>query len=378
MTWQETLQNYFKTHPTLNDENRGWLQKNVLLDLDQLIEDMSADQIVTVFNRKVKGANVLNNSLLIRTLIWQGLGQILAGLRDPLMGNLRSFWYEFADPIYSGNDLYQELSSQKDPEFKAFLVSRQQKAIQALLRRKPALVSALGPVPPSGLMKPPSDSGIPSISQLETKMAKRSHIENLCEDCIQEFVTREIFRYQGPFQFMNHNKGAGLVGSRASLLFFVEKEGLKDKYCSRYFKKYNISVLWSEGQPSFLMCESFADQLRAKKVARIAFGGLVDYDAAGFSIARTYRNHFEKLGFATKGFTILTTPALFTEASLEKKSSPIDRPGITKDKKTMNDKWFAETGGINGKRRGIHVNHATESRVDKAVEAWYRQAIKFK
>ena len=44
----------------------------------------------------------------------------------------------------------------------------------------------------------------------------------------------------------------------------------------------------------------------------------------------------------------------------------------------MNDKWFAETGGINGKRRGIHVNHATGSRVDKAVEAWYQQAIKLK
>jgi len=99
------------------------------------------------------------------------------------------------------------------------------------------------------------------------------------------------------------------------LLFFVEKQGLKKKYCDRYFKKYNISVLWSEGQPSFLMCEDFADQLRAKKVSRIAYGGLVDYDASGYSIARTYRSHFEKLGFATKGFTILTTPALFTSSA---------------------------------------------------------------
>ena len=351
----------------------------MLLDLDLLIDEMSRDQIIATFSRKVKGQNVLNNSLLVRTLIWQSMGLILAGVEDPPMGNLRSFWYQFADPIYTRHLLYEGMSSSKDPEFKAFLVLKQQKAIQSVIRRHPAVISAIGPIPASGLMKPPPGQGIPSIAQLETKTAKQSHIENLCEDCLQEFVTQEIFRYQGPFKFENHNEGAGLIGSRASLLFFVEKQGLKKKYCDRYFKKYNISVLWSEGQPSFLMCEDFADQLRAKKVSRIAYGGLVDYDASGYSIARTYRSHFEKLGFATKGFTILTTPALFTERSLAEDSEPIDKPDASKDKKkTMNDKWFAETGGINGKRRGIHVNHAMMSRVDKAVEAWYQQAIKLK
>lgn len=379
MAWQEALQNYFQTHPTLNDENRAWLQKNVLMDLDQLIREMSRDQVVTLFSRQVKGSNVLNNSLLIRTLTWQSMGQILAGDEDPLMGNLRSFWYKFADPVYVRHRLYDELSSHKDTGFRTFLVSLQQKAVKTLIRRNPAIMSAIGPLPRTGLMKPPPGQGIPSIAELETKRAKKSHIQNLCEDCIQEFVENRIFRYQGPFQFTNHNEGAGLVGSRASLLFFVEKQGLKKKYCDRYFKKYNISVLWSEGQPSFLMCEDFADQLRAKKVSRIAYGGLVDYDASGYSIARTYRSHFEKLGFATKGFTILTTPALFTERSLAEDSEPIDKPDASKDKKkTMNDKWFAETGGINGKRRGIHVNHAMMSRVDKAVEAWYQQAIKLK
>ena len=75
MAWQEALQNYFQTHPTLNDENRAWLQKNVLMDLDQLIREMSRDQVVTLFSRQVKGSNVLNNSLLIRTLTWQSMGK---------------------------------------------------------------------------------------------------------------------------------------------------------------------------------------------------------------------------------------------------------------------------------------------------------------
>ena len=173
MTWQEALENYFETHPTLNDENRAWLQKNVLLDLDQLIREMTRDQVVNVFNRKVKNTNVINNSLLIRTLVWQSMGQILVGDEDPLMGNLRSFWYKFADPVYVRNELYQELSSRKDAGFKAFLVKLQQKAVKTLMRRNPSLLSAIGPLPASGLMKPPPGQGIPSIAELETKRAKK-------------------------------------------------------------------------------------------------------------------------------------------------------------------------------------------------------------
>lgn len=335
MTWKEALDEYFLKHETLNQENRAWLIQNVLLNAD-LIREMDRQQILDTFTRNGK----LNNTLLVMTLVWQCLGLILCGREDPLMGNIRSFWYKFADPVFVKNKLYDHLRD--DRAFRAFLE-------QVIVRNQRLLDRA-------------------SITR-----AKKGYIQNLCEDVIQAYVENKVFRYQGPFQFANHNAGAGLIGSRASLLFFVEKEGLKKKYCERYFQKYGISVLWSEGQPSLLTCEYFGDQLQAKKVRRIAFGGLVDYDPPGYAIARTYRRHFEKLGFETKGFTILTTPEVFTDRALAEDSEDLDT--AYPHSKTMNDAWFEQTKGIHGKRRCIHVNHAMMSRVDKAVEAWYQSAI---
>lgn len=337
-TWREALEQYYQTHETLNEENRAWLKSHVLMDVD-LIADMTREQVLATFSRNGK----FNHTLFVLTMIWQALGLILCGQEEPLNDNIRGFWYGIADPLYLKFGLYGQLNT-GDEAFRHFL------ELRAVKR------------------------GLLDFSDLRAdSRAKKTYIQDLCGDCLQEFVEQRIFRYQGPFQFHSHIESAGLIGSRASLLFFVEKEGLKDKYCYRYFEKYNISVLWGEGQPSLLTCECFGDQLLAKKVRRIAFAGLVDYDPAGYAIARTYPRHFEKLGFEVKGFTILTTTALFTEKALAEYSEDIDL--AHPKKKAMNDAWFKETNGINGQRRAIHVNKAMMSRVDKAVDAWYQKAI---
>ncbi len=337
-TWREALEQYYQTHETLNEENRAWLKSHVLMDID-LVESMERKALILAFTRNGK----FNHTLFIHTVIWQYLGLILSGEAEPLNDNVRGVWYTILDPIYLKFNLYGVITVDDDT-FRFFLELRSAKR------------------------------GVLDFSELRAdSRAKKSYIQELCGDCLQNFVEQRIFRYQGPFQINSSKEGAGLIGSRASLLFFVEKEGLRKKYCERYFDKYNISVLWGEGQPSLVTCEFFGDQLRAKKVSRIAFAGLVDYDPAGFSIARTYPRHFEKLGFEVKGFTILTSPALFTERALEEYSEDIDL--AHPKKKTMNDAWFKETNGIDGKRRSIHINKAMMSRVDKAVDAWYKTAI---
>lgn len=78
------------------------------------------------------------------------------------------------------------------------------------------------------------------------------------------------------------------------------------------------------------------------------------------------------MGFETKGFNILTTTDLFTDRALELYSEDIDQAHPTHK---IDDAWFKETNSINGKRRSIHVNKAMKSRVDKAVDAWYHNAI---
>lgn len=337
-TWKEALDEYYQSHPTLNDENRAWLRKNVLLDAPRIdqIEDRNTVIALCSNNSRRK----FNNTLFVRTVLWQTLGLILASEIEAVPGNVRGLWYDYVDPMYQMFDLYGDITVEV-PEFRSFLEERAQR-----------------------------HRGLLNLNQLRaTSRAKESYIEKMVGDCFKDFVINQILRYNGPFKIQDHLGGAGLVGSTGSLLFIVEKIGLMD-YCTRYFEKYNISVLWGRGEPSLATCEYFGDQLKAKRVKRINYAMLVDYDPPGYLIARTYPRHFETFGFETKGFTILTSTELFTAAALEKYSEDIDKKGHKK----INDAWFKETNGIHGKRRSIHVNKATKSRVDKAVSAWYKTA----
>lgn len=340
MTWKEALDEYYQSHPTLNDDNRAWLRKNVLLDAPR-IDELERKQVLALFGTtNAKGKFEFNNTLFVRTMLWQTLGHILVGEIEPVSGNVRGLWYDYIDPMYQLFQLYGDITLE-EPEFRLFLEERSQR-----------------------------HRGLLNLAELRaTSRAKKSYIEKLVGDCFKDFVANQILRYNGPFKIQDHLGGAGLVGSTGSLLFIVEKEGLVD-YCYRYFDKYNISVLWGRGEPSLATCEYYSDQLKAKRIKRINYAMLVDYDPPGYLIARTYPRHFQIFGLETKGFTILTTPELFTAAALENYSEDIDKSGHKK----INDDWFKETNGINGKRRCIHVNKATKSRVDKAVDAWYKTA----
>lgn len=329
MTWQDALAKYYQSHQTLDESNRAWLQAEVVMDAP-LLEEMTREQIVATF--QVKGR--MSHARLIRTLVWQALGLILCGREDPLRGNLRSFHYRFSAPLYESLSLYTAVS-EKDPRFQEYLASD------------------------------------PDCERGET--AQEGYIDNLCEDVFAEYVAHKIFRYQGPFEVKNANEGKSRLGEgRASLLFFTEKEGLED-YCIRYHDEYRISTMVSRGQPSLVTAEYFADELRAKKIARVNLVGLVDWDPAGFLIAESYRRNFEQLGFGIKGFEILTSLDLFTEHALKTKS--YDLTTVNPRRKEIVRKWFDKTKGINGECRGIYANHARQNRVDKKFKDWYQDQV---
>ena len=327
MNWQEALNTYYQTHPTLNEQSRQWLQDEVVMDAP-LIEEMTREQILSTF--RVNGE--MSHARHIRTLVWQSMGLILCGREDPLKGNLRSFHYRFSGPIYSGNDLYTEVSD-KDPRYQEYLATLDTDEL---------------------------DRG---------DTAEKGYIGNLGEDVFQEYVEHKIFRYQGVFQVKDANEGKCRLGEgRASLIFFTEKEGLM-AYCKRYHEDYRISTMASRGQPSLVSAEYFSDELKAKKIKRLALIGLVDWDPAGFLIASTYRRNFERQGFEIKNFTILTRLDLFTEHALKTKSYPLN------PEKTITKKWLELTGGIHGECRGIYANHAREGRVDRVFNDWYQDQV---
>lgn len=328
MTWQEALQDYFDK---LKPEPQQWLRKWVLLDAPLLAEIEDTESLTALFRQKGK----LVHTALLRTLVWQTLGLVLAGIEEPVRGNIRSFWYNFIDPLYSRHKLYKEIRSD-DPSFQRFL----EQADETLLRG-------------------PEDQ------------VKKTYTADLNEQTIQEFVFAGIFKYSGPFEFQDSKPGQALVGrGTASIVLFCEKEGLLNLIKEAY-QDHGISIMCSNGNPSTLSLELFSDQLKAKKIANLSLGGLVDYDPQGFIIADDYLEKFQAFGFKIRSFTMLTSLALFTDKALAEDYNDLEKVSPNKEKQTQ--AWFEKTGGIHGKRRSIHLNKASKPRIRKAWTQWINE-----
>lgn len=333
MTWQEALQQYYANGPGMDDSKRAWLQKNVDLDAPLLVEE-TQDGLIALFAKDGE----LNHTRLLRTLVWQTFGQILAGERAKFTGNLRSFWYEVSQPLYHRTGLFGKILEMLDlvdvPRWFRFWQEQEDSK---------------------------DDRGL---------TAKAKYINKTGETVFHEFVKQRIFRYQD-IGFRDKTAHLKLIGGGyASLIFFVEKEGLFEKYCQTYYDKYHISVIAGNGFPSAIGMEYFSDQLRAKKIKNVGLAGATDYDPFGTGIFNTYVDFFTEEGFGIKSATILTTPELFTEKALAEES--VDLDAEYPHKKTQIDAWMAITNGIHGLRRGIHVDAASSPRMHKKVDQWYK------
>lgn len=332
MTWQEALQEYFEN---LNPPQQQWLQEQVLLDAP-LLQDV---EDVAIFSALFPFQGRLNHTAFLKTLVWQTLGLVLCGEEDPCHGNIRSFWYNYVDPLYSRHKLYKTIRSD-EPFYREFLEELDDD--DKILR---------GP---------------------ENQIKKRSTLK-LSETTIQDFVMAGIFKYSGPFQFKDSKSGQALVGrGTASIILFCEKEGMLN-FVKEAYQQHGISIFCSNGNASSLSLEVFADQLKAKGIVNVSPGGLVDYDPSGFGIYSDFLKKLIAFGFNIRRFTRLTSLQLFTEKSLATKYNDLNLETLPKNKRALAKAWFEETGGIHGLPRSIHINKASKARIRKAWNQWIKE-----
>lgn len=337
MTWKQEADNYFKTHETLNDENRAWLKANVDLDCKTLLLKMSRDQILGVGTDPK--TNAFSASRLARTLVWQTLARVLAKEIKPRCGNIRAFYYNYLDPLLVTFNLYKEL--RHDPEFQAFT--------RALTEDFPY-------------------ERYTRAELVEKVEISKSYAQDLNEDVLRDFVKHKIFKYSGPFLFPDTEAGYRLIGtSNASLFVVIEKDGLWD-LARGYWSQYGITVMTSKGNPSWVATEYLADQLAAKKIKHVRMATIVDWDPGGACIAEDYKAKLENFGFRVSS-TMITKPSLFLKSVLKGADDLSHLKNKAKQK--LVDEWFEKTGGIDGRKAGIHVNLAVTERIDKAVDDWF-------
>lgn len=330
MTWQEALDQYFKQLP---EAQQSWLRKHVVLDAPLLNDLPDVSALVALF----PFGSHLSHTAMLKTFVWQKLGQVLSGEHDPIDGNIRGFWYQHTDPFYVHFKLYEQVKL-SSAEFKPIVAN-----LRADLECKELFLRG-------------TDEQI-----------KKASVIDLNQGVIQDFVLAQIFKYSGPFKFKDSKSGQALVGrGTASIILYCEKEGLFE-FIRKAYDEQKISVYCSNGSPSSLSIEYFSEQLKAKKIENVALGTLVDYDPSGYIIAKTFTQKMKDFGFGIRSSTMLTSLSLFTENALVNGSSELDDSNHQKSK---NNAWFALTGGINGQRRCIHINQASRPRIRKAWIEW--------
>jgi len=180
----------------------------------------------------------------------------------------------------------------------------------------------------------------PSFLLLQTLLAQMVGEDRLC-----------TFREIG---FEDKDKQAYRIGDRLPhVLIVCEKDSLGDKleYLSDQF---GVSYVVLGGQPSLLATQFFVEKIRAVGPMRII--AYVDYDPAGWIIARSYLVQLARYGIETPwgihGY--LVRPESFSAEELELHALPLEADSAASAGK--NELWMQETNGIYGEEKSISAN----------------------
>jgi len=241
-----------------------------------------------------------------------------------MKGNLRSFWYKELRPIFKKHNLLDK------------------------------------------------DEGPPVRSRYRSESPRETYILDRMSKIFDQFVLRGFFKFKDEFEFQDPREAFRIIGRKnPRFIFFTEKEGLF-WFCEKVAKELGITTIASHGEPGLLTMEYFADELKKRKVKNIVLACLTDYDPWGYNIARSFKEKLEEPVFDFKvKFTNLTVlKEIFEPEVVEEKKRDLNN--VSDSKKKQVEDWMKETGGIDGKPYGMHIDNANFEKVWKAIEKWYK------
>ena len=278
-----------------------WLRKSVLWTAPDL-KRATTQEILEAFGPGVapKG-QLVNDSLLLRTMVWQSWIRIQAALEEPVEGNLRSYWYQTVEPFYRRHQLLDDSRS------------------------------------------PRSLSG---------------EVVETMTDAIGLFVGHRIFEYGGAFLFEPGMDNLARKGrNQPRIMFFSEKEGML-KLCQWLVTSVeSISYMVSNGQPSFINLEYFSKKFSDGRVGTMLIGALCDWDPWGLKIAEQLDGKMrflgETMGFKVKTY-LLTAANLFSEEQIAAGHDLSKLP--QKQYGKIVAEWLAKGGGVEGKPIALHLD----------------------
>jgi hypothetical protein len=341
MGWKEKeAETLAQLETTLNPEDWSWLQRN----LNKRCGDLERAETSDLYAWFGKGADAkeqgINDTGLMRNYIWQAWIKVLAEEMPPIDGNLRSMWYQHIDPFWRKHGL-----------------------LPNEMTRFSSLSESFWTEYPDG--------------ESTRGGAQEKAIAGLLMDQIGLFVFHRIFEYQGAFLFQQPLDGRAMIGrEKPKFVFYTEKEGFW-RLCERIYGgsmsgdegiDKSITVMATKGQPSFVLLEYFAKELR-KKASNIIVGGFSDHDPWGLQILE---NLDAKLRFFPffKSVEVyrLTSPDLFTSEQLAKgKNLSKFEPAV------IVDRWVEKTGGTpgaHGTKWSLHIDLLNSQQREAVAKKW--------
>jgi hypothetical protein len=258
----------------------------------QDLRQLSAEELRALFAFASSGR--VNATRVIKNLIWQAYTMIRDGRRAPIAGNLRSFWYTDVKPV---------------------------------------------------------------LSRLGLPVEGRRATELVYDAFVQMVTEYHLFHYRD-LGFVDEGAQTRTVGqTNGAVILFAEKTG-RFALVRDLAQAYDATGLALGGYPSSLATEYLLHALQQAGVQvktaltegqAVHLFSIVDYDPAGYWIAREFAAQLEDFGFRD-----LTLHTLIRPERLAAEQVALSRYALPKGSKTTN--WLRETGGIDGEPYGLEAD----------------------
>jgi hypothetical protein len=258
----------------------------------QDLRALSAEELRALFAFASSGR--VNATRVIKNLIWQAYTMIRAGRRAPIAGNLRSFWYTDVKPV---------------------------------------------------------------LSRLGLPVEGRRATELVYDAFVQMVTDYRLFHYRD-FGFVDEGAQTRTVGrTNGAVILVAEKLG-RFALVRDLAQAYDATGLALGGYPSSLATEYLLHALEQAGVRlqtahtegqAVRLFPVVDYDPAGYWIAREFAAQLEEFGCRE-----VTVHPLIRPERLAAEQVALSRYTLPKGSKTTN--WLRETGGIDGEPYGLEAD----------------------
>ncbi|MBF2051970.1 MAG: LytTR family transcriptional regulator [Candidatus Sericytochromatia bacterium] len=301
-----------------------------LRPFDKELQYMSGEELRQHFTHPRTGR--FQTRELMANFIWEYYHLMQRGLRYPVMGNIRTFWY-ILKPT-----LARALQS-------AAVASRNQRCpdsygSQTRLRFRQDGKAVNGYRLPEEQLTP---GGINS----------EKHYAQLLQVFQRMIVRYRLFRF-ADFDFTDEGERFYALGDKHPEIVLVSEKSGHFQRLQLLQREFGITIISLGGMPSVLTSEYFSQLLQSKIPASkpLKIISIVDYNPSGAIILKSFAAQLAHQGHKhLAAVHNLLTPEIFTPEELKTIVEPI--PLKFKADQTKARRWLEAGGGINGQPLGL-------------------------